>query len=85
MFDKCLIFGFSIKNYKMEVFETIFCFFFIAKPISMGPVLHLKNIQKCLIWVLLQNKNNKNDDRKRSYKMLIIGPSGSGKTNALPN
>ena len=27
----------------------------------------------------------KNDDKKWSYRMLIIGPSGSGKTNALLN
>ena len=29
------------------------------------------------------NKNNKADDKKWPYRMLIIGPSGSGKTNAL--
>ena len=33
----------------------------------------------------ITNKNNKNDDKKLSYKMLIIGPSGSGKINALLN
>ena len=33
----------------------------------------------------IKNKNNKNDDKKWSYKMLIIGPSRSGKTNALLN
>ena len=33
----------------------------------------------------ITNKNNKNDDKKRPYRMLIIGPSGSGKTNALLN
>ena len=31
------------------------------------------------------NKNNKSDDKKWSYRMLIIGPSASGKTNALLN
>ena len=31
------------------------------------------------------NKNNKDDDKKWPYRMLIIGPSGSGKTNALLN
>ena len=31
------------------------------------------------------NKNNKDDDKKWPYKMLIIEPSGSGKTNALLN
>ena len=31
------------------------------------------------------NKNNKDDDKNWSYRMLIIGPSGSGKTNALLN
>ena len=33
----------------------------------------------------ITNKNNKNDDKKLSYRMLIIGPSGSGKINALLN
>ena len=33
----------------------------------------------------ITNKNNKNDDKKWPYRMLIIGPSGSGKTNALLN
>ena len=33
----------------------------------------------------ITNKNNKDDDRKWLYRMLIIGPSGSGKTNALLN
>ena len=30
-------------------------------------------------------KNNKNDNKKWPYKMLIIKPSGSGKTNVLLN
>ena len=33
----------------------------------------------------ITDKNNKDDDQKWPYKMLIIGPSGSGKTNALLN
>ena len=33
----------------------------------------------------ITNENNKDDDKKWSYRMLIIGPSGSGKTNALLN
>ena len=33
----------------------------------------------------ITNKNDKNDDKNWSYRMLIIGPSGSGKTNALLN
>ena len=33
----------------------------------------------------ITNKNNKHDDKKWPYRMLIIGPSGSGKTNALLN
>ena len=33
----------------------------------------------------ITNKNKKDDDKKWSYRMLIIGPSGSGKTNALAN
>ena len=31
------------------------------------------------------NENNKDDNRRWSYRMLIVGPSGSGKTNALLN
>ena len=31
----------------------------------------------------IPNKNNKDDDKKWPYRMLIIGPSGSGKPNAL--
>ena len=30
----------------------------------------------------ITNGNNKNDDKKWKYRMLITGPSGSGKTNA---
>ena len=33
----------------------------------------------------ITNKNNKDDDKKSPYRMLIIGPSGSGKKNALLN
>ena len=33
----------------------------------------------------ITNKNNKDDDKKWPYRMLIIGPSGSGKNNALLN
>ena len=33
----------------------------------------------------ITNKNNKNDDKKWPYRILIIGPSRSGKTNALLN
>ena len=33
----------------------------------------------------ITNKNNKDDDKKWLYRMLIIEPSGSGKTNALLN
>ena len=31
------------------------------------------------------NKNNKDDDNKWPYSMLITGPSGSGQTNVLLN
>ena len=31
----------------------------------------------------ITNKNNRDDDKKWSYRMLIIGQSGSGKTNVL--
>ena len=31
------------------------------------------------------NKNNKDDDKKWSYRLLIIKPSVLGKTNALLN
>ena len=30
-------------------------------------------------------KNSKDDEKRWSYRMLIIGPSGSGKNNALLN
>ena len=33
----------------------------------------------------ITNKNNKDDGKKWSYRMLIIEQSGSGKTNALLN
>ena len=34
----------------------------------------------------ITNKNDKDDDKKWPYRILIIGPSGPlGKTNALPN
>ena len=33
----------------------------------------------------ITNKNNKNDDEKWPFRMLMIGPSGSGKTNLLLN
>ena len=33
----------------------------------------------------ITNKNNKDDDKKWPYRMIIFGPSGSGKTNALLN
>ena len=33
----------------------------------------------------ITNKNNKDDDKKWPYRMLIIGSSRSGKTNALLN
>ena len=33
----------------------------------------------------ITNKNNKNESKNWSYRMLTIGPSGSGKINALLN
>ena len=33
----------------------------------------------------IANKNNKDDDKKLPYRMLIIGPSGPEETNALLN
>ena len=33
----------------------------------------------------ITNKNNKDDNKNWSYRILLIGPSGSGKTNALLN
>ena len=33
----------------------------------------------------IANKNNKDDDKNWSHRLLIIGSSGSGKTNALLN
>ena len=34
---------------------------------------------------VITNKNNKDDDKKWPYRMLIVGPSGSRETNALLN
>ena len=31
----------------------------------------------------IKNENNKDDNKKWPYRMLITGPSGSGKTNTL--
>ena len=33
----------------------------------------------------IANKNNKDDDKKWPYRLLITGPSRSGKTNTLLN
>ena len=33
----------------------------------------------------ITNENNKDNNKKWSYRMLLIGPSGSGKTNGLLN
>ena len=33
----------------------------------------------------ITNKNNKDDEKKWPYSVLITGPSGSGKNNALLN
>ena len=33
----------------------------------------------------IANKNNKDDDKKWPYRMVIIGPSGPGNTNAILN
>ena len=33
----------------------------------------------------ITNQNNKNDDKKWPYRMLMIGPFGLGKTNVLLN
>ena len=67
----------------MEVFEIIIVPLFHSKVHFIWLILHFKNTQKCLISIT--NKNNKDDDKKWPYRMLIIGPSGSGKTNALLN
>ena len=33
----------------------------------------------------IANKNDKDDDKKWPYRILITGPSGSGETNSLLN
>ena len=33
----------------------------------------------------ITNKNNKDDDKKWPYRLLLIGPSGSSKTKTLLN
>ena len=75
---------FQLKHYKKEVFEIIFCFFFIPKLIFICFIFHFNNI-KIFNLDAITNKNNKDDDKKWPYRMLIIGPSSSGKTNALLN
>ena len=58
----------------MEVFEIILLLLF-----------HSKTHTKMFNLDAITNKNNKDDDKKWPYRMLIIGPSGSGKTNVLLN
>ena len=46
--------------------------------------MHLISLPKEIFNLdFITNKNNKDDDEKWSYRMLIIGRSGSEKTNAL--
>ena len=67
----------------MEVFEIILL---NPKNSFLCFIFHFNNIHKCLIYKFtITNKNNKDDDKKWSYRMLIIGPSASAKTNALLN
>ena len=75
---------FQLKHYKKEVFEIIFCFFLIPKLIFICSIFHFNNI-KIFNLDAITNKNNKDDDKKWPYRMLIIGPSSSGKTNTLLN
>ena len=49
------------------------------------PKTHSYNIQNMFNLDAVTNENNKDDNKKWPYRMLIIGPSGSGKTNALLN
>ena len=56
MLDKCLIFGFQSKPYKMEAFEKIILLRFHSGTNFICNVFHFSNIQNCLIWMLLQIK-----------------------------
>ena len=53
-------------------------------------MLSFSHITKWLIWMILQTKTTKNNEKwpyipDYPYRILIIGGSGSGKTSALLN
>ena len=82
MFDKCLILVFQLKHYKTEVFEIMFL---CPKNPFLYALYFISITYKNVNLDAITNKNNKDDDKRWPYRILIIGPSGSGKTNSLLN
>ena len=70
--------------YKEKVFEIIF-FLFHSKTNFYMVYISFQQHTKMFNSDAIANENNKDDNKKWLYRMLIIGPSGSGKTNALLN
>ena len=69
----------------MEVFDLIFLLVFHFKTHFYMACISFQEYTKMFYLDGITNKNNKNDDKKWLYRMLIVEPSGSGKTNALLN
>ena len=69
----------------MEVFGIVFWLLFHSKTHFYMAYISFSEHTKMFNLDPITDKNNKDDDQKWPYKMLIIGPSGSGKTNALLN
>ena len=69
------MFVFQLKH-KKEVFEIIFL---CPKNPFLYALCSFSITYKMFNLDAITNKNNKDDDKKWSYRILIIGPSGSGK------
>ena len=69
----------------MEVFEIILLLTFHSKTHFYMAYTSFQQHTKMCNLDAITNKNNKDDDKKWPYRMLIIEPSGSGKTNVLLN
>ena len=69
----------------MEVFEIILLLLFLSKTHIYMLYISVQQHTKMFNLDAITNKNNKDDDKKWPYRMLIIGPSGSGTSNTLLN